>query len=196
MLNLIVNQRDRAWTGVVWVRISLETYIFILNFSLPPRSEQVSGAYVNEIKHDHSHVVIVVLDSRYDLSYKALYIDTCSIALRRVYKVPGKHTSTIKSNLMKFGNVESQKPTRDERSWVIGMAEAGSTLIMLLFLLIFIKQLCKESWLETVRDRAGRKKTPLEERFTQITVTVHQFFFVFYMKTREISYSKLSLHNV
>ena len=43
------------------------TYIFILNFSLPPRSEQVSGANVNEIKHDHSNVVIVVLDSRYDI---------------------------------------------------------------------------------------------------------------------------------
>ena len=74
MLHLISNQRGRAvkgavtslsWTGVVWVRIPLETYIFILNFSLPPRSEQVSGAHVNEIKHDHSPVVIVVLDSRY-----------------------------------------------------------------------------------------------------------------------------------
>ena len=41
-----------SWTGVVWVRILLETYIFILKFSLPPRSEQVSGAHVNEIKHD------------------------------------------------------------------------------------------------------------------------------------------------
>ena len=52
-------------------------------FSLPPRSEQVSGTHVNEIKHDHSPVVIVVLDSRYDYSYKALYISTCSIALNR-----------------------------------------------------------------------------------------------------------------
>ena len=26
---------------------------------------------------------------------------------------------------MKFGYVESQKPTRDERCWEIGMAEAG-----------------------------------------------------------------------
>ena len=26
---------------------------------------------------------------------------------------------------MKFWYVESQKPSRDERSWVIGMAEAG-----------------------------------------------------------------------
>ena len=59
-----------SWTGVVGVRIPLETYIFILNFSLPPRSEQVSGAHVNEIKHDHAPVVIVVLDSRYGESYK------------------------------------------------------------------------------------------------------------------------------
>ena len=55
-----------SWTGVVWVRIPLETYIFILNFSLPPRSEPVSEARVNEFKHDRSPVVIVVLDSRYD----------------------------------------------------------------------------------------------------------------------------------
>ena len=33
------------------------------------------------IKHVHSPEVIVVLDPRYDLSYKALYISTCSIAL-------------------------------------------------------------------------------------------------------------------
>ena len=59
---------------MVWVRIPLETYIFILNFSLPPRSEQVSRAHVNDIKHGNSPVVIVVLDPRYDLSYKALYI--------------------------------------------------------------------------------------------------------------------------
>ena len=67
----------------MWVRIPLETYIFILNFSLPPRSEQVNGAVANEIKHVHSPEVIVVLDPRYDLSYKALYITTCSIALTR-----------------------------------------------------------------------------------------------------------------
>ena len=44
----------------MWVRIPLETYIFILNFSLPPRSEQVNGAVANEIKHVHSPEVIVV----------------------------------------------------------------------------------------------------------------------------------------
>ena len=91
MLQLISNQRGRAvlgaatflsWTGGVWVRIPLETYIFILNFSLPLRSEQVNGAVANEIKHVHSPEVIVVLDPRYDLSYKALYISTCSIALK------------------------------------------------------------------------------------------------------------------
>ena len=54
---------------------------FILNFSLPPRCEQVNGAVANEIKHVHSPEVIVVLDPRYDLSYKALDISTCSIAL-------------------------------------------------------------------------------------------------------------------
>ena len=53
-----------------------------MNFSLPPHSEQVNGAVANEIKHVHSPEVIVVLDPRYDLSYKALYISTCSIALK------------------------------------------------------------------------------------------------------------------
>ena len=48
-----------SWTGVVSVRIPLETYVFILNFSLPPRSEQVNGAVANEIKHVHSPEVIV-----------------------------------------------------------------------------------------------------------------------------------------
>ena len=57
---------------------------FILNFSLPSRSEQVNGAVANEIKHVHSPEVIVVLDPRYDLSYKALYISTCSIALKKM----------------------------------------------------------------------------------------------------------------
>ena len=34
------------------------------------------------IKHDHSPEVIVVLDPRYDESYKAMYIDSHSIALK------------------------------------------------------------------------------------------------------------------
>ena len=37
-----------------------DIYIFILNFSLPPRSEQVNGAVANEMKHVHSPEVIVV----------------------------------------------------------------------------------------------------------------------------------------
>ena len=102
MLHLISNQHGRAvwgaatflsWTGGVWVRIPLETYIFILNFSLPPRSEQVNGAVANEINHVHSPEVIVVLDPRYDLSYKALYISTCSIALSV------KHTTCTNSQV-------------------------------------------------------------------------------------------------
>ena len=56
--------------------------MFILIFSLPTRSEQVNGAVENEIKHVHSPEVIFVLDPRYDSSDKALYIYTCSIALR------------------------------------------------------------------------------------------------------------------
>ena len=96
----------------MWVRIPLETYIFILNFSLPPRSEQVNGAVANEIKHVHSPEVIVVLDPRYDLSYKALYISTCSIALillftkcittRHVFVKTRMHLAATKS---KYGKI-------------------------------------------------------------------------------------------
>ena len=64
-----------------WVPIPLETYIFILNFSFPSRSEQLSGANANEIKDDHSHVVILVLDFRYDSSRWALYTYSHRIAL-------------------------------------------------------------------------------------------------------------------
>ena len=64
--------------------------IFILNFSLPPRSEQVSEAHANKIKHDHSPEV--VLDPRYDSSYKALYIYSHSISLtERNCSVLDKH---------------------------------------------------------------------------------------------------------
>ena len=41
-------------------------------------SFQVGGALANEIKHEHSPVVIVVLDPRHDVSYKALYIHSRS----------------------------------------------------------------------------------------------------------------------
>ena len=40
--------------------------VFFLNISLPPRSEQVNGIVTNEIKHDHSPELIVVLDPRYN----------------------------------------------------------------------------------------------------------------------------------
>ena len=46
------------------VRIQLETYIS--NFFIPFGSEQLSGANANEMKRDHSLVVIGGLDPRYD----------------------------------------------------------------------------------------------------------------------------------
>ena len=61
------------------IYLSLETYIFILNFSHNSRSEQLSGVNANEIKHEHLHVVIVVLDARYHLSFKSLYTYSHSI---------------------------------------------------------------------------------------------------------------------
>ena len=91
MLHLISNQRGPSglrrcnvpvvnWRGV-GSNPAGDIYFHFEIFSLPPRSEQVNGAVANEIKHLHSPEVIVVLDPRYDLSYKALYISTCSIAL-------------------------------------------------------------------------------------------------------------------
>ena len=86
-----VNQRFRplglrplihlSWSVVAWVRIPLETNIFILKVSFHPRSEQLNGAHANKIKHDHSLAVIVVLDLRYDKSYQAFDIYSRSIAL-------------------------------------------------------------------------------------------------------------------
>ena len=46
-----------------------------------PCYEQLSGTYANEIMHDHSPVVIVVLDNKYDKSCKALYTYSHSISL-------------------------------------------------------------------------------------------------------------------
>ena len=110
----------------MWVRIPLETYIFILNFSLPPRSEQVYGAIANEIKHVHSPEVIVVLDPRYDLSYKALYISTCSIAL----------TQTI-GNFDKT-NADEVAPTK--KNWDCGKYDGGFQGAVASLLIWFIIQ--------------------------------------------------------
>ena len=71
-----------SWCGLAWVRIPLETYIFILNFSILACSQQLSGSHANEIKHDHSPVIIKIR-----LIALGLYICSCSIALMKVIKV-------------------------------------------------------------------------------------------------------------
>ena len=56
---------------------SRRIYIFfILNLSRVFCSSQFGGAHANEIKHDHSPVVYIVLDHRYDYSYICIYITT------------------------------------------------------------------------------------------------------------------------
>ena len=60
---------------MAWVRIPLESYIFILNFSLPPRSKQLNGAHANEIKHNNSPVVI-------DLSHHTINFDLTILILK------------------------------------------------------------------------------------------------------------------
>ena len=128
-----------SWTGVVWVRIPLETYIFILNFSLPPRSEQVSGAHVNEIKHVHSPVVIVVLDSRYDLSYKALYIHICSIAL--ILQCSRKITHTYR------GVDKGSLCFSGKESWTAQKCDLLNLLINEYFVLLsFCEKVTRANW--------------------------------------------------
>ena len=54
---------------------AVDIYFFHFEFLLPPHSEQVNGAIANEIKHDHSPEVIVIVDPRYKALYtvKSLY---------------------------------------------------------------------------------------------------------------------------
>ena len=72
--------------------------------------------------------------------------------------------------------------TRDERSWVIGMTEAGIDINSVI--LVFMKQLLtehsivsgKQGWQETARNRTDRNKlNPLEERFLHITSRRERF---------------------
>ena len=57
--------------------------------------------------------------------------------------------------------MESQKPTRDQRSWVIGMAEAGFNINYVVFIKLLLTEysvvLCKQSWLDIAQDRADQK---------------------------------------
>ena len=63
--------------------------------------------------------------------------------------------------------MELQKPIRDERSRVIGMAEVGFNINYDVFhfdvhntiAYRIINRFVKKSWLETARDRADRTKT-------------------------------------
>ena len=98
---------------------------------------------------------------------------------------------------MNFGYVESQKPTRDERSGVIGVAEDSFNINHVNDVAVHLdiqktiacrinNRLVKECWLETARDRAAEKKNNSTE----------QMFHSDHIKTGEISYSKLALHNI
>ena len=49
-----------------WVRIPIVTYICFIKFRYLPVPNSSAEPMINEIKHDHSPVVIVVLDPRYD----------------------------------------------------------------------------------------------------------------------------------
>ena len=80
---------------------------------------------------------------------------------------------------MTFRYVESQKPTRHEQSWVIGMAEAGFNINYVAYYFDIHKTIpyriinrFVQTRLAGDRPRSSRqikKLTPLEERFLQIT---------------------------
>ena len=84
-----------------------------------------------------NYPILVILDWLYTLFYRRKCGNNCypfylgtesSRLLRRLYKVTGKYTSTSDRNFDEIWNVESQKPTRDEHSCVIGMALAGANI--------------------------------------------------------------------
>ena len=70
-----------SWRANSWFE-SCWKHIFLLNIWLPARFELLNGAHANEIKHDHSSVVIIILDW-YDKSYKALHTYSRSKDLKR-----------------------------------------------------------------------------------------------------------------
>ena len=90
--------------------------------------------------------------------------------------------------------MESQKFTRDERSWVIGMTEVGFNIkyddfhfdINKTIAYRIINRSCKQSWLETARDRADRTKTN----------TIGGTFHSDHIKTGGIFYSEPALYNM
>ena len=96
--------------------------------------------------------------------------------------------------MMKFWYMESQKPTRDERSRVIGMAEVGFNInydafhfdIYKTIAYRLINRFVKQRWLETARDRAVRTKT------NSTGGTFHSD----HIKTGGIFYSKPALNTI
>ena len=82
-------------------------------------------------------------------------------------------------NLMKFWHVESQKPARDERRWVIGMADLVFNINYVAVHFDIYKTIAfrinnrfvqKKTWLETARDRGGGGRT----KTNSIGRTFHQ----------------------
>ena len=79
---------------------------------------------------------------------------------------------------MKFWYMESQKPTRDERTWGIGMAEVGFNINYDAFHFYIHKTIAyrkinrfvqtKFAWDHPRSGRQNKKLTPLEKRFIQI----------------------------
>ena len=79
---------------------------------------------------------------------------------------------------MKFWYLKLQKPTRDERSWVIGVTEAGYNIYYVAAHFGIYKTIANRIRTRVVqrklagdrpRSSGSKKLTQLEERFIQIT---------------------------
>ena len=87
---------------------------------------------------------------------------------------------------MKFLCVESRKPTRDERSWIIGMAEAGFNIYYVAFHFDIFKTIAYRIINRFVQTKLAGKKT------NSTGGTFHSNHF----KIVDIYYSKPALYNI
>ena len=83
---------------------------------------------------------------------------------------------------MKFWYMESQKPTRDESSWVIGMAKAGCNINNVAFHFDIYKTIAYRIFNRFVQTKLARDRP--------------RTFNSDHIKTSDISYSKAASYNI
>ena len=91
--------------------------------------------------------------------------------------------------------MESQKPTRDERIWVIGMAEAGFNINYVAFHFDIHKTIAYWIINRFVQTKLAGNR-PRLDRQTKKTNSTGGTFYSDHIKTDAISYSKPALYNI